>query len=99
MLRASRLSPFALADDLDAEALGHLAGAIQSELERGIDLREQGLSDENVYRVHGKLGRPCYICRTPVARIAFEEHTIYYCPRCQTDGRMLADRRLSRLLR
>lgn len=99
ILHAARLSPFALADDLDTEALVRLGQAIDSELKRGIDLREQGLSDENVYRVHGKLGRPCYICRTRVARISFEEHTIYYCPRCQTGGRTLADRRLSRLLR
>jgi formamidopyrimidine-DNA glycosylase len=68
-------------------------------LQRGIALREQGLSDEGVYRVHGKLGRPCHVCRTPIARVAFEEHTIFYCPRCQTGGRKLADRRLSRLLR
>jgi formamidopyrimidine-DNA glycosylase len=99
ILHAARLSPFALADDLDNDALARLGWAIDSELERGIMLRGQGLSDEKVYRVHGKLGRPCYVCGTPIARIAFEEHTIYYCPRCQTGERTLADRRLSRLLR
>jgi len=99
ILHAAKLSPFALAGELDAEALGRLGAAIESELERGIALRGQGRSDEDVYRVHGKLGRPCHVCQTPIARVAFEEHTIYYCPRCQTDGRTLADRRLSRLLR
>jgi formamidopyrimidine-DNA glycosylase len=99
ILHTARLSPFALAGELDGEALGRLGDAIESELRRGLELREQGLANEDVYRVHGKLGRPCHVCATLVARIAFEEHTIYYCPRCQTGGRKLADRRLSRLLR
>jgi formamidopyrimidine-DNA glycosylase len=99
ILHTARLSPFALAGELDGEALGRLAGAISSELERGIQLREQGLSNDDVYRVHGKLGQACHVCQTPIAQVAFEEHTIYYCPRCQTGGRKLADRRLSRLLR
>ena len=99
ILHAARLSPFALAGELDADALGRLNDAIRSELERGLALREQGLGNEDVYRVHGKLGVSCHICATPIARVAFEEHTIYYCPDCQTGGRPLADRRLSRLLR
>jgi formamidopyrimidine-DNA glycosylase len=99
ILHAARLSPFAVAGDLDGEALARLAAAIDSELERGIELREQALSDKDVYRAHGKLGRPCHVCATPIERVAFAEHTIYYCPRCQTGGRKLADRRLSRLLR
>ncbi|HEY5478972.1 MAG TPA: DNA-formamidopyrimidine glycosylase family protein [Gaiellaceae bacterium] len=99
ILHAARLSPFALSAELDAEALDRLAAAIDSELERGLALREQGLANEDVYRVHGKLGLPCHVCRTPIARVAYEEHTIFYCPRCQTGGRKLADRRLSRLLR
>jgi formamidopyrimidine-DNA glycosylase len=99
ILHSAGLSPFALAGELVGGALERLGGAIDSELERGIALREQGLSDEDVYRVHGKLGQPCCVCQTPIARVAFEEHTIFYCPRCQTGGRKLADRRLSRLLR
>lgn len=99
ILHTTRLSPFALAGELGGEALGRLGEAIDSELRRGLDLREQGFSNDDVYRVHGKLGQPCHVCATPIARIAFEEHTIYYCPRCQTGGRTLADRRLSRLLK
>jgi formamidopyrimidine-DNA glycosylase len=99
ILHSARLSPFALAGELDGEALDRLAAAIDSELRRGLELREQGLSNDDVYRVHGKLGEPCHVCARPIARIAFEEHTIYYCPHCQTGGRKLADRRLSRLLR
>ena len=61
-------------------------------------MRRGGVT-EAVHRVHDKLGQPCYVCGTPIARVDFEEHTIYYCPECQTGGRVLKDRRLSRLLR
>ena len=46
-----------------------------------------------------RLGEPCHVCGTPIAQVDYEEHTIYYCPNCQTGGRVLKDRRLSRLLR
>ena len=58
-----------------------------------------GANDAKTYRVHDKLGTPCYVCGTPIARVDFEEHTIYYCPDCQTGGRVLKDRRMSRLLK
>src|SRR5438094_443571 len=64
-----------------------------------LELRERGAKDPKVYRVHNKLGEPCDVCGTPIARVDFDEHTIYYCPECQTGGRLLKDRRLSRLLR
>ena len=64
-----------------------------------LELREQGKGDSAIYRVHNRLGEPCPQCGTPIARVDFEEHTIYYCPSCQTGGRLLKDRRLSRLLR
>ena len=99
ILHAARLSPYALSQDLSPGEVERLAGAIDSELERGLELRERGAKDSKVYRVHDKLGHPCYACGTPIARIDFEEHTIYYCPNCQTQGRVLKDRRLSRLLR
>ena len=73
--------------------------AINGELARGLELRERGASDERTYRVHRRLGEPCYVCGTPLAQVDFEEHTIFYCPECQTGGRVLKDRRLSRLLR
>jgi len=72
---------------------------MRDELARGLELRLQGSSNADTYRVHDRLGEPCYRCGTPIARVDFEEHTIYYCPVCQTDGRVLKDRRLSRLLR
>jgi formamidopyrimidine-DNA glycosylase len=99
IVHAAKLSPYALSADLDEEEVERLAAAIDSELERGLELRERGASDEKTYRVHRRLGEPCHVCATPIAQVDFEEHTIYYCPTCQTGGRVLKDRRLSRLLR
>ena len=99
ILHRAGLSPYALTRDLDETEVGKLAEAIDAELARGLELRERGANDKKTYRVHNKLGEPCYVCETPIARVDFEEHTIYYCPTCQTGGRILKDRRLSRLLR
>ncbi|HET7571111.1 MAG TPA: DNA-formamidopyrimidine glycosylase family protein [Gaiellaceae bacterium] len=99
ILHAARLSPYALTTDLTDEDVARLAAAMDAELERGLALREQGASDEKTYRVHRRLGEPCHVCGTPLAQVDFEEHTIFYCPNCQTGGRVLKDRRLSRLLR
>ncbi len=99
ILWAARLSPYALSGQLDDAETERLAHAIRSELDRGLELRLAGANDEKTYRVHDKLGRPCERCGTPIARVDFEEHTIYYCPQCQTEGRVLKDRRLSRLLK
>jgi formamidopyrimidine-DNA glycosylase len=99
ILHAARLSPYALSTDLEDEEVARLAAAIDAELERGLELRERGASDEQTYRVHRRLGEPCHVCGTALAQVDFEEHTIYYCPTCQTGGRVLKDRRLSRLLR
>jgi formamidopyrimidine-DNA glycosylase len=99
ILHHAQLSPYALSRDLDPEEVERLADAIDEELARGLELRERGTNDKKTYRIHDKLGEPCYVCGTPIARVDFEEHTIYYCPECQTGGRVLKDRRLSRLLR
>jgi formamidopyrimidine-DNA glycosylase len=99
ILHAAKLSPYALSTQLDDEEVARLAGAIDSELARGLELRERGANDKKTYRVHDRLGEPCHVCGTPLARVDFDEHTIYYCPSCQTGGRTLKDRRLSRLLR
>jgi formamidopyrimidine-DNA glycosylase len=98
LLRA-RLSPFRASTELSDAEIARLATAIRDDLERALALRLQGKGDREVYRVHGRLGEPCPACGTPIARVDFEEHTIYYCPACQTGGRVLKDRRLSRLLR
>jgi formamidopyrimidine-DNA glycosylase len=99
ILHHARLSPYGLSQDLDPTQVGRLAGAIDGELQRGLELREQGANDQGVYRIHKRLGEPCYVCGTPIARVDYEEHTVFYCPDCQTGGRVLKDRRLSRLLR
>ena len=99
ILHHARLSPYELSRDLTSDEIERLAVAIDAELERGLELRERGAGDKRTYRVHNKLGEPCYVCGTPIAQVDFEEHTIYYCPECQTGGRILKDRRLSRLLR
>jgi formamidopyrimidine-DNA glycosylase len=98
LLRA-RLSPFKASTELSDEEVERLATAIQDDLTRALELRERGKGDSEVYLVHDRLGEECPQCGTPIARVDFEEHTIYYCPSCQTGGRLLKDRRLSRLLR
>jgi formamidopyrimidine-DNA glycosylase len=99
ILWVAQLSPYALSTQVDDEETARLAAAIHSEMARGLELRLAGATDAKTYRVHKKLGEPCERCGQPIARVDFEEHTIFYCPACQTDGRVLKDRRLSRLLK
>jgi formamidopyrimidine-DNA glycosylase len=99
ILHRAQLSPYALTKELREDEIERLAEAIDAELARGLELRERGANDKRTYRVHNKLADPCYVCGTPIAQVDFEEHTIYYCPTCQTGGRILKDRRLSKLLR
>jgi len=99
ILHAARLSPYALSTQLSPDEIARLDAAIRDELVRGLELRLHGGKDTKVYRVHKHLGEPCPRCGTAIAQVDFEEHTIFYCPECQTDGRVLKDRRLSRLLR
>jgi formamidopyrimidine-DNA glycosylase len=99
ILHHAKLSPYGLSQDLDSEEVARLADAIDIELTRGLELRERGAGDKKVYRVHNRLGEPCYVCGDPIARVDYEEHTVYYCPTCQTGGRVLKDRRLSKLLK
>ena len=98
LLRA-RLSPFKTSTELSDDEIERLAAAIRDDLTRALELRERGKSDADVYLVHNRLGKECPQCGTHIERVDFEEHTIYYCPSCQTGGRHLKDRRLSRLLR
>jgi formamidopyrimidine-DNA glycosylase len=98
LLRA-HLSPFKASTELSEEDVERLAATIRGNLTQALALREKGKGDKDVYAIHDRLGEPCPQCGTPIARVDFEEHTIYYCPACQTGGRLLKDRRLSRLLR
>ena len=99
ILHHAQLSPYELTRDVTPEQVERLAEAIDAELLRGLELRERGANDKRTYRVHDRLGQPCHLCGAPLARVDYDEHTVYYCPACQTGGRVLKDRRLSRLLR
>ena len=99
ILNRARLSPFALSTQLSEEEVERLAAAIDEDLTRALDLRLQGKGDKDIYLVHRRLGEPCPRCGEPLRQVDYEEHTVFYCASCQTDGRVLKDRRLSRLLR
>jgi formamidopyrimidine-DNA glycosylase len=99
ILNRARLSPYAMTTELSDEEAERLGATIRELLAEGLELRLAGAADSKAYRVHNRLGEPCPNCGTPIARVDFEEHTIFYCPECQTGGRVLKDRRLSRLLR
>lgn len=99
ILWTAMLSPFKLSTELRPEEATRLAESIRADLERALELRGRGKGDGAVYRVHDRLGEPCARCGDPIRRVDYEEHTVYYCAPCQTDGRLLKDRRLSRLLR
>jgi formamidopyrimidine-DNA glycosylase len=99
ILNVAELSPFALSTQLSPDEVERLAAAIDSELARGLEQREHGAGDKTVYRIHRRLGEPCPRCGDPIAQVDYDEHTVFYCPSCQTGGRVLKDRRLSRLLR
>ncbi len=99
ILWRARLSPFVLSTQLKEDEIERLGAAIEDDLSRALALREAGKGDADVYLIHNRLGEPCAVCATTIRRVDFEEHTIYYCPTCQTGGRELKDRRMSRLLR
>ena len=108
ILHAARLSPFKQTASLSDEELRQLYEATRNTLTRWIArLQEEAGSDfpERVtafregMAVHGRYGQPCPDCGAPVQRIVYAANEANYCPQCQTGGRLLADRALSRLLR
>jgi formamidopyrimidine-DNA glycosylase len=108
ILHRAKLSPLLMSQKLTAEQAKRLWSATQSVLKEWIDrLREQtaGGFPEKVtafrpeMAVHGRFGQPCPVCGAPVQRIRYADNETNYCPGCQTEGRILADRSLSRLLK
>ena len=108
ILHAARLSPLQLTAKLDDEQVTRLHAACKETLSRWTERlrREAGEGfPEGVtafrgdMAVHGRYGRPCPECGAPVQRIRYAENETNYCARCQTGGRLLADRALSRLLK
>jgi formamidopyrimidine-DNA glycosylase len=108
ILHAARLSPLKLTQSLADDEIERLFDATRSTLHEWIDrLRASaaGAFPEKVtafheeMAVHGRFGKPCPVCGAPVQRIVYAENECNYCAVCQTGGRLLADRALSRLLR
>src|SRR5512143_479624 len=108
ILHQARLSPTALTRRVDDDAIERLYGATRAVLVEWTDRLRREAGDgfpENVtafregMAVHGRFREPCPICGTPVQRIRYADNETNYCPACQTGGRLLADRALSRLLK
>lgn len=105
ILFAARLSPYALCSSLSPDQIGRLYAATRSGLgaavERARGLIPSELKDDKRrnLRVHGRRGEPCPVCGTPIGEVSFADSALHYCPTCQTGGRVLADRRMSRLLK
>ncbi len=108
ILHAARLSPVALSGKLGAGEIARLHQATREvlaawtgrlRLEAGAGFPEKVTAFRADMAVHGKFGRPCPVCGTAVQRIRYADNEVNYCPRCQTGGRLLADRSLSRLLK
>jgi formamidopyrimidine-DNA glycosylase len=105
ILHVARLSPYATAGRLSGEARRRLADAIRTVLTdavaRSVGQAAARLKGEKRagLRVHARAGLPCSECGDTVREVSFADHSFQYCPTCQTGGKPLADRRMSRLLR
>ena len=107
ILHSAGLSPVTLTSRLSATEIRKLHRATQQTLERWTEILRGESADDfpkkvTAFRpgmaVHGRFRQPCPTCGTLVQRVRYAENEVNYCPRCQTDGKMLADRSLSRLL-
>jgi formamidopyrimidine-DNA glycosylase len=108
ILHAARLSPVTLTSRLGEDEIARLFAAVQSVLgewssrlvsEAAQKFPEKVTAFRPEMAVHGRFKQPCPVCGTAVQRIVYAENETNYCPRCQTGGKLLADRSLSRLLR
>ncbi len=108
ILHRARLSPLKLTSRLTAAEVARLFGATRETLvdwiarlraDTGNDFPAKVTAFRERMAVHGQYGKPCPVCSTPVQRIRYASNETNYCPRCQTEGRLLADRALSRLLK
>ena len=108
ILHAAKLSPFRMTSALGADEIARLHAACIATLTAWVERTRAEVGDGfpdkvTAFRpemaVHGKYGQPCPVCGTPVQRIVYADNEANYCPTCQTEGRLLADRALSRLLK
>jgi formamidopyrimidine-DNA glycosylase len=104
-LNRAKLSPFASLKHLSAEERQRMLDSVRSVLAEALErerTRQGGLSDARLgerFLVHNRAGQPCLNCAGILRVVQFDSHAIVYCPACQTKGKVLADRRLSRLLK
>ncbi|GAA4864713.1 Fpg/Nei family DNA glycosylase [Saccharopolyspora cebuensis] len=105
ILHAAKLSPFATPAKLDRAAVERLHGALreilQDALRRSLEQDAARLKAEkrSGMRVHARTGLPCPVCGDAVREVSYADRSMQYCPTCQTGGKPLADRRMSRLLK
>ncbi|MFI9234845.1 Fpg/Nei family DNA glycosylase [Streptomyces sp. NPDC053079] len=105
ILHAARMSPFKLAASLTDEETAALHQALGTTLReaversRGHAAAELKAEKKSGLRVHGRTGQPCPVCGDTIREVSFSDSSLQYCPTCQTGGKPLADRRLSRLLK
>ncbi|MDF1489923.1 Fpg/Nei family DNA glycosylase [Tessaracoccus caeni] len=105
ILHAARLSPFTPCSTLDADAVaalyGHIREVLGDAVEKASTVPMAQLKDakRSAMRVHGRAGHTCRVCGDVVAEVSFSDSSLQYCPGCQTGGKKLADRRMSKLLR
>jgi len=103
-LHHAKLSPYAVLGKLDAGERERLVDALRAILTDALEVerrRSGGLPTKlgDHFTVHGRWGQPCPRCGADLRRVSYESHEVTYCPDCQTGGKILADRRLSRLIR
>ncbi|MFC4511469.1 Fpg/Nei family DNA glycosylase [Streptomyces ehimensis] len=105
ILHAARMSPFKLAASLTDEERATLYEALETTLREAVE-RSRGhvaadlkAEKKTGLRVHGRTGQPCPVCGDTIREVSYRDSSLQYCPTCQTGGKPLADRRLSRLLK
>ena len=105
VLHAAKMSPFKIASSMTPAEVATLYDAIKTTLTEAVE-RSAGLAAADLkgekksgLRVHGRTGQPCPVCGDTIREVSFADSALQYCPTCQTGGKPLADRRLSRLLK
>ncbi|MFD7818378.1 Fpg/Nei family DNA glycosylase [Streptomyces sp. NPDC059785] len=105
ILHAAKMSPFKITATLTADEVHRLYAALRATLTEAVE-RSRGVAagrlkkeKKSGLRVHGRTGEPCPVCGDTIREVSFSDSSLQYCPTCQTGGKPLADRRLSRLLK
>ena len=101
----AKVSPYAKLAQLDDDERRRLVDAVRSVMADGLERERErtgGLAEPKLggnFEVHGRYGSPCPRCGEGLRRVSYESHEVTYCPECQTEGKVLADRRMSRLVK